>query len=408
MKSVAATNDKVSNNNYIPDDIVFSILSKLPFKSLKRFECVRKSWSLLFENHRFFNMFRNHHFMNLFRNNLLFSSNRCSYYEDASLLLKDYGNGLYSLYGDKFENKVKLDSPFGNHDSTQYLGFGSINGILFYSEKYIFWNPATPALKLLPESPVYESLDVSEDGCGMIYTSTHFNGFGYDDVTNDYKVIRYVSVTGELVGVQHMSLDVLGYKSLCSFWEIYSLRSDTWRKLETEMPPSLDCFEGSQVYMDGVCHWFCEEDSPDGQCVVSFYLSNEEFFVTPIPSDDDYYVFDETSWINLVVLNGFIALFSYHKDTTFHISILGEFGVEESWTKLLTVGPLPFVERPIGVGTKGEIFFVRKDEELVWLDLGTQMIVELGYKVDPNSSRIITYKESILPFEGIRDLFFVY
>ncbi|PNX80793.1 F-box protein, partial [Trifolium pratense] len=132
-------------------------------------------------------MFRNHHFMNLFRNNLLFSSNRCSYYEDASLLLKDYGNGLYSLYGDKFENKVKLDSPFGNHDSTQYLGFGSINGILFYSEKYIFWNPATPALKLLPESLVYESLDVSEDGCGMIYTSTHFNGFGYDDVTNDYK-----------------------------------------------------------------------------------------------------------------------------------------------------------------------------------------------------------------------------
>ncbi|KAL6552946.1 hypothetical protein OROGR_006788 [Orobanche gracilis] len=42
-KSVAVTNDKVSN--YIPEEIFFSILSKLSLKSLKRFECVQKSWS---------------------------------------------------------------------------------------------------------------------------------------------------------------------------------------------------------------------------------------------------------------------------------------------------------------------------------------------------------------------------
>ncbi|GAU34894.1 hypothetical protein TSUD_144250 [Trifolium subterraneum] len=395
MKSVAAKNDKLSNN-HIPDDIVFSILSKLPLKSFKRFECVRKSWSLLFQNY------------------LLFNSHRCSYYDGASLLLKDFGNGFYSLYGDKFQSKVKLDSPFGNPDSTHFLGFGNINGTFFVNEdvdyynKLILWNPATPAFKLLPGSSVFESLDVSDDDFSMLHFSMYLNGFGYDDVTNDYKVVRYVSITGELVGIRERSVAVLGYQSLCSFWEIYSLRSDTWRKLESEMPPCLDCFEGSQVYMDGVCHWFCGEDTPDGQCVVSFNLTNEEFFVTPIPSDDDYFVFDETSWINLVVLYGFIGLISYNKDTTFHISILSEFGVGESWTKLLTVGPLPFVERPIGVGTKGEIFFVRKDGELVWLDLSTEMIVELGCKVEPYSSRITIYKESILPFDGIRDSFFVY
>jgi hypothetical protein len=58
--------------------------------------------------------------------------------------------------------------------------------------------------------------------------------------------------------------------------------------------------------------------------------------------------------------SGFIALISHHEDTTtFLASILGEF-----------VGPLSGVQRPIGVGTKGEIFFLRKDEELVWLDFG--------------------------------------
>jgi len=42
----------------------------------------------------------------------------------------------------------------------------------------------------------------------------------------------------------------------------------------------------TQVYLDGVCHWLCkehEEDSPDGPCLVSFYLSNDVFFVTIIP-----------------------------------------------------------------------------------------------------------------------------
>jgi hypothetical protein len=53
------------------------------------------------------------------------------------------------------------------------------------------------------------------------------------------------------------------------------------------------------------------------------------------------------------------------------------------------------------VGTKGELFFVRKDNELVWLDLSTQMITELGYKGAGRSGRIIIYKESILPIGGI-------
>jgi molecular chaperone HtpG len=139
---------------------------------------------------------------------------------------------------------------------------------------------------------------------------------------------------------------------------------------------------------------------------VSFYLSKEEFFVTPIPLDDDYFQFDDTSCINLAVLNRSITFISYHEDTTFHISILGEFGMKESWTKLLIVGPLPSVKWPIGVGAKGEIFFISKDKELVWLDLSTQMIVELGFKgAGPIgvmfSSQITMYKESILPIGGI-------
>jgi len=118
----------------------------------------------------------------------------------------------------------------------------------------------------------------------------------------------------------------------------------TWRELDVDMPYSSDCTEGTQVYMDGVCHWLCEKDekhSPTRPCLVSFYLSNEVFLVTPIPSDEDDCFDVRAKWINLAVLNGSIALISFHKKmTTFHISILGELGIKESWTKLFIVGPL--------------------------------------------------------------------
>jgi hypothetical protein len=51
------------------------------------------------------------------------------------------------------------------------------------------------------------------------------------------------------------------------------------------------------------------------------------------------------------------------------------------------------------VGTKGEIFILRKDKKLVCLDLSMQTVEELGYK--KKDCRIIIYKESNLPIGGI-------
>ncbi|QCD79502.1 molecular chaperone HtpG [Vigna unguiculata] len=76
--------------NHITDDLVFSILSKLPLKSLKRFGCVRRSWTLLFENS---------HVMNLIRNN--FIRNHQSYYDDTHLFLN-----LTPLYQNHYKSSL--------------------------------------------------------------------------------------------------------------------------------------------------------------------------------------------------------------------------------------------------------------------------------------------------------------
>ncbi|MCH95473.1 F-box protein, partial [Trifolium medium] len=293
--------------------------------------------------------------MNMFRNNFL------SYNDPSSLILnvvENHERVFYSFSGDSVNGTVLCLFIAGNCN-------------------IVLWNPATNAIKYLPPSEVgLVKLSMPDEAENYVEFNADYyvHGFGYDYVINDYKVIRYVDVSVD--SSSEYSEDWLEDLECDSFWEIYILRSNSWRKLHIDMPYSLQCNDGTQVYMDGVCHWLCEEDKP---CLVSFYLSNEEFFVTPTPSDVDDCFDVKALWINLAVLNGFIALISYYKETTtFHISILGEIGTKESWTKLIIAGPLSCVERPIGVGMKGQIVFRRKDEELVWLDLRTQMIAELG------------------------------
>jgi len=118
---------------------------------------------------------------------------------------------------------------------------------------------------------------------------------------------------------------------LDEFWEIYSLISNSWRKLDIDMSSSLYFIEETHVYMDGVC----EENSLARLCLVSFYLSKEVLCITPMPSDEDDCFKLKASSINLVVLNVSVSLTALHRETTtFHIAILGELGNKESWTKL--------------------------------------------------------------------------
>ena len=232
----------------IHDDISFSVLSKLPIKSLKQFESVGKSWSLLSENH---------FFMKMFRDNLLCNS----YYYGGSLVLRVEGNDqddVYSLSGDKFDDKVKLDCliPFENETYFHFFGFGSINGkfllLPFSGLRHVLWKPATQKFKFLPHGP-FESY-VSARFRFLVASYVH--GFGYDSFTDDLKVIRYIVFPD----ATKRRCKYVGKLYFEPSWEIYSLRSNSWRKLDVDMLPSLDCTEGTHLYMDGVCHWLCKND----------------------------------------------------------------------------------------------------------------------------------------------------
>ncbi|AET00876.1 putative F-box domain-containing protein [Medicago truncatula] len=389
--SPTATTVQVSSS-YLPEDIVFSILSKLPVKSLRRFECVSKSWSLLFDDNYFMNMYRNY-----------FLSKDSS----SSLLLHveggDYKYGeyppynLYSVSGERFEKRVKLDwpnpfvktrgdpSPYGTVLSSKLLSCASVNGTLCIHSSYggnvmfIIWNPTTDEFKVIPSSFEFPEF------YWRPYTTHHL--FGFDRVKKDYKFVQYVR---EVPHDQETEDDNF-------FWEIYSLNSNSWKKLKVGIPHSYRIDE--QVYMDGVSHWLGE--SRTRTYLVSFDFSSESCIKLPIPS----YINDNRKVErHLVILNGFIAFILAYKETSiFHISILGEIGIKESWTKLFIVGPLPFqLEYPIGAGEKGKILFRRKNDKLALFDLRTGMIDEIGTASKKKfGCNILFHKESILPIGGI-------
>jgi len=406
--AAAATHKKVSTHLHIHDDIAFSILSKLPIKSLKRFACANKSWSRLFRNPIFMNMFCTKYFI----------SKHDEGDDNTRLLLRqrtnpigiEYHDTLCMLSGERYGNKVRLDwpPPFQENDSfISIVGSASVNGILCLSQEcfrdkatIVLWNPATTEIKVVPHSHLpYESIEFNASPLG----------FGYDHITDDYKVIRFaeypIYFEGNWISLPKWKKDMFDCGIFSKghvlsmdkpFWEIYSLKSNSWRKLDCIDVPA-PWYSHHALYLNELCHWL-----GSNQIMASFNFSNEIFITTPLPSLDSKC----SKWgkINLVLLNGSVAFICSLVDY-FHIWILGEVGVKESWFKLFVVGPVPCFRDLIGVGIKNAIFYINKDDEISWFDLCTQRIEEIGVKVQSLrlKNQIVIYKESLLSFGAINN-----
>ncbi|RHN40557.1 putative F-box associated interaction domain-containing protein [Medicago truncatula] len=177
------------------------------------------------------------------------------------------------------------------------------------------------------------------------------------------------------------------------FWEMYSLKRDSWRKLDgfDDMPVSYPGIM-SMVNLNGFCHWLTQ--GPD---VVSFDFSKETFVATTLPSSD---VRHRSYSFALVELNESLSvIYNYDRTPDFHIWVLGEVGVKESWTKLFVVGPYNcLIVCPISVGNKNRIFFREEDSELGWLDLSTQRVERFEVQGKSFCTYMVIYQENLLPF----------
>ncbi|XP_021593053.1 F-box/kelch-repeat protein At3g06240 [Manihot esculenta] len=266
-----------------------------------------------------------------------------------------------------------------------------------YESNIVLWNPTTSDTKILPQSnlshpPPSESF------------SLEIVEFGFDSTTCDYKVLRI--------------FEYLTHDNQCDYLaEIYSLRDDTWRKLDIflnswELPrykfendiSDYSYDHRAHTGANGTFHWCAKERDHSRNLIVSFDLSNEVIKTAALPDAFSSRYF----WRTILCLNEHVAL---SLSTNHHVElwVLLEYGVEESWTKLFTVAYPEYLEMylPLGFSRKGELFFSSWNEHLLVWNPPEETIspVPLEGAVHPrNYLQAVPYMESHTLLKGCNKL----
>nr|POE69239.1 f-box protein cpr30 [Quercus suber] len=335
---------------YLPDEILTHIFTFLPIKSIIICTSVSKIWKSLIKNPTFISTHL-HHSHNKNQNLFLLSVSR-------------NGKQVYTLHKEDndpdFIEYTSFDSPFHAphrqhlHHRT-YYPCGTFNGLICLSygltnctEEIFLWNPCVRKILQLPYP------DVTVDTHGASCTSF---GFGFDPKTNDYKVVRILSILGPLYFVK--SRPVV---------DVYSLSTGEWRMLSASasLPPI--CAVTScwlPAFANGALHWIAITN--DKHFVLVFDLGDEVFRQILLPPQ----LPGQMIWARLSVygnsIAGFQTTLGIDQMTQINIWVMKEYGVASSWTPFFTAD-FDFGEaivRPIGFRRNGDALFVFGEGKLV-------------------------------------------
>uniref|UniRef100_A0A5B7BI14 Putative F-box protein CPR30-like n=1 Tax=Davidia involucrata TaxID=16924 RepID=A0A5B7BI14_DAVIN len=364
----------------LPRDIIIDILSRLPVRSLLRFKCVCKPWYALFKNPNFITKHFNQTTSHSTTNN---KDNTCFLYTPRDSNTSNSNRSISLLSNNETLNiPIDLDIPFLSI-SKPFRISGSCNGLVCLSivplaSIILLWNPATRVFKDLPASPIArpQSLPIKV-----------VLGFGFDQKTNDYRVLRIVYYCYPLNQV-----------------EMYSLSTNSWREIKADIRFLI--FESScSVFFKGRFHWTAVgfQELNGREVIVSFDMDDEKLHYIMPPdfrSGDDG---DCRFRWNLVVFKeclGVIVCWDNGSNKKFDIWAMNEYGVTTSWTKYISFGPYPRINRPLSCGKDGEVLLERDRGELVLYDPTTETIKDLGAHGAVCWSDVFIHVESLHPIKG--------
>ncbi|TYJ16448.1 hypothetical protein E1A91_A10G254300v1 [Gossypium mustelinum] len=366
----------------LPEALVMEILSKLPVKSLTRFNCVCKYWCSSFQTPHFIS---NNYHNNLENDNL-------------NLLLSRRDGNTFQLYFSQLSNekdqnyivKQNIHLPFFKNDVPSV--YGACHGLLCFldpsKDKAAIWNPSTREFKILPPFSIQRPPYFSPfEETYLTLDDVYFDhaAFGFDSKTDDYKVIRFVLLTfvnsEEEYPHPHFMYQV----------ELYSLRSNSWKEIPSPDYKPTETTLGNN-YVDGICYWKTETGAylDFRGLILSFDMGNEKFSILPIPefvgSFPEYYV-------DLLVFNGSLG------------AIVTSEGL---WTKQFNIKSISGVVRPLGFGKNGDLFLRDTNDEVLRFDASTQELKELEINTYLDHLRfsisLHAYLESLVRINGIQEI----
>ncbi|XP_074276631.1 F-box protein CPR1-like [Silene latifolia] len=388
----------------LPTEIWSDILHRLGVKPLIRCTILSKSFLSLITSHHFIST----HIAKHANPHLLLR-----YFTVDSKKKKKKYHEMYHFEPDNdtfsgFQSKGLL-LPFLNYPADKcFTVAGCVNGVLCLVNDFriegtliILWNPSIRKFVHVPQPNIVydESYGSYESVCG----------FGFDSISNDYKVVRIVKLDETTLPTQV---------------EVFSLKSRCWRVIG-DGPSYLikrhhcgytPCFSNGSVYWIGY-----RLVGPNKNVILKFDLSTESFEIIQLPrilienesaGVMDLYVQEYKGNLSLIKRN-------YDDEITSCTAwIMMEDGVVKSWSKMFDfdIGKSG-MPRAFGFRKNGEIMMVkggqniysgnRNDQNVVVsTDLVSHGVTALrgikGISVDRFSFYLSTYVESMVLFkEGI-------
>ncbi|KAL0443031.1 UNVERIFIED_CONTAM: F-box protein CPR1 [Sesamum latifolium] len=214
----------------------------------------------------------------------------------------------------------------------------------------------TTDYKVLPECSVEYPIELDS------YSKTTY-AFGYDSTNDDYKVVRVVEFRNETTHAWTHSEAT-----------IYSLKSNCWRRIE-DFPYPLPFLRGYwRVHVNGALHTPVEELHVHEARIMAFSVEREKHDEVMMPPGIRTRGVD----LSLDVIGGCLSLVCAQRSRVV-IWVMKEYGVKESWTKLLSVSP-PAIERdhfvkPLAYSREGDKILLNcDDKKLVWYDLSKKTV----------------------------------
>ena len=415
-------------SDYLPVEIVIEILKRLPVVSIIRCRSVCKSWWSLISTpffittHLNFSLSKTQNQLLLHRYDLNIRKHRFTLHSSDDPFPRDHFTKHLNFSDPEIHTRLlSLDQEIEEKGGffAYPLDFielrccsinklstivGSSNGLLcftdcFFPISYVIWNPS-----------IFKAIDVppiSRKSRSFSYRPAS-HGFGYDPVTEDYKLVRVL---------------------FCNYGrspkvEMYTIRTGKWRNIDTtwKLFPSKSVYvigkEGISIVVNRAFHWMVKTKTGKGKensrnIIVVFDIGTEEFAEFTVPKSLE----GEEQLINmsLAVVDGLLALVPCNlyaqEEECYSVWVMREYGVAESWTKLLDIdvgegeGNINIdidvhEEEEEGLGrvvgfTKNGIVFT-KDEDLLSYEPSSRRTLNPHIRGQPESFYMNTYVESLV------------
>ncbi|KAH6816787.1 hypothetical protein C2S51_021607 [Perilla frutescens var. frutescens] len=278
---------------------------------------------------------------------------------------------FFALSPENFSATKKIYFPL--FDEFKFVA-GSCNGLVCLDDamnKSMLWNPSTQEVSIIPyhHRRGYRFTDkLHSFSCG----------FGYDNLSHDFKLIRFVNGYCE---VEDKKYD--GYEYIV---ELYSLKSNSWKYIE---PPLYVVLRNPSVYINGCYYWLAYGASLP--FIMSFNFSTEEFSYHGMP--DVGRVLGGFSWRHGVIV---FPKLGTGKTFELWLRINGK-----GWSKEHDIR-VPGAERPLGFWKDYRyLFFEGINRQLMVYDMMTGEVTGLDIFDDLEKFQLVPYVESTVSIKGL-------